>query len=115
VYALVDAGLVEDRIRDMLSGAFDLYITQAGYDYYSQMRTREGEPAARVENEVRKLLDDEGFRNDFPEACARWAEAERLLWGDDSDRNLSTIGHKAREAVHEFAPALVERFFAARC
>jgi len=31
-----------------------------------------------------------------------------LLWGEDSEQELSTIGHKCREATQEFATALLE-------
>lgn len=109
VAALTRAGLVEDRVRDFLTGASDLYITQDGHEYYAQMRSRGGEASDRVEAEVRKLLDDHQFRTMFPGAFVRWSEAERLLWSEDSDRDLSTIGHKAREAVQELVSALVER------
>ena len=30
-----------------------------------------------------------------------------LLWGEDSESELSTIGHKCREAMQEFATALL--------
>jgi hypothetical protein len=40
---------------------------------------------------------------------AATAGPEPLLWSANSDRELSTIGHKIREATQPFALALVEQ------
>src|SRR5262249_39946694 len=42
-------------------------------------------------------------------AYKKWLEAERLLWASDAQPQLTTIGHLCREAMQEFATALVER------
>src|SRR4051794_20971017 len=49
------------------------------------------------------------FREAFPNSFARWREAETLLQSAHSERELTTIGHKAREALQEFAPELGAR------
>lgn len=108
--ALIQAGLVEESIRDMLIGSSDLHITSEGYAHHAAMRQREGEPAERIEGELRHLLDAERFRSAYPAAYRLWAEAEALLWDDASERNLSIIGLKLREATQEFAAALVARY-----
>lgn len=110
VRAHVRAGLVEDAIRDMMIGSFDLHVTAERYAHYASMRQKDGEPAGRVEGEVRRLLDADRFRTTYPEAYRLWTEAEALLWDDASERNLSTIGLKLREATQEFAAALVARY-----
>jgi hypothetical protein len=66
------------------------------------------EPLERQENTVRRYLHSEGFRESFPSVYKKWADAEALLWQDDYDDQLSTIGHKMREAVQDFATTLVE-------
>ena len=38
------------------------------------------------------------------------AQAQALLWGADSEQELTTVGHKAREAVQAFAAELVDRY-----
>ncbi len=59
------------------------------------MRKRQREPIARIEGEVRRLLDCGGFRIAYPDAYRLWAEAEALLWDDASEQNLSTMQHIA--------------------
>ena len=110
IRSLVRAGLVEETVRDMLIGSCDLHITSDGYAHHAAMRQREGEPADRIEGEVRRLLDAERFRGAYPEAYRLWAEAEALLWDDASERNLSTIGLKLRETMQEFAAALIASY-----
>jgi hypothetical protein len=110
VRALVRAGLVDDVINDPMIGSSDLFVTSEGYSYYAAMRQKEGEPPARVEAEIRRLLDADRFRDTYSDAYRLWAEAEALLWDDASERNLSTIGFKLREAVQEFASTLVVRY-----
>lgn len=110
VRALVRAGLVDDVIADPMIGSSELFVSNEGYSYYAAMRQKEGEPPARVEGEIRRLLEADRFRDSYSEAYRLWAEAEALLWDDASDRNLSTIGFKLRQAVQEFASALVVRY-----
>jgi hypothetical protein len=69
-----------------------------------------GEPVQRAEQQLRRLLDGDAFRRMYPLAYARWCEAEKLLHSAESDREFTTIGHKAREAMQEFATELVERY-----
>jgi hypothetical protein len=110
IRALVSAGLVQDVLRDIMTGSSDLHVTAEGYAHYASARKRQGEPLARVEGEVRRLLDGDQFRIAYPDAYRLWAEAEGLLWDDASERNLSTIGLKLREAAQAFASALVDRY-----
>lgn len=55
---------------------------------------------------MRGMLDASWFAERFPEAHAKWTQAEEALWSEDAERRLSTIGHDAREALQEFADAL---------
>ncbi len=57
---------------------------------------------------MQRYLDSDHFRTRYPEAYARWQQASALLWGEDSAQELSTIGHKCREAMQEFATALLD-------
>jgi hypothetical protein len=83
-------------------------ISPRGHAYYAAMKRREAQPLERQEAELRRFVNGDAFRARYPAAYAKWAEAERLLWSADSDRELSTVGHKVREASHEFALALVD-------
>lgn len=83
-------------------------LTPEAHDYYAS--TQEREPAARQESELRRFLDSETFRVDYPNAYAKWTEADALLWRADSGREFTTVGHKAREALQAFAIEAVERY-----
>ena len=54
-------------------------------------------------------LNDAHFRERYPGAHGKWMEAASLLWGANPETELTTIGHKTREAVQEFATTLAER------
>lgn len=87
----------------------DMFIVcPAGLRFYEQVRLAEGKPVERTENVVRTYLNAEQFRSGYPLAYQKWQSAETKLWGDDSARNLTTIGHLCREAMQEFAGALVQ-------
>ena len=80
--------------------------------------TREGREAARavvdpmekVFAENRSKLGSERFRAAFPNAYEPWADATKLLYGDDAMAQLSTVGHKVREAAQAFATTAIEMF-----
>jgi hypothetical protein len=59
---------------------------------------------------ARAIIASERFAAAFPQAFGPWADAEALLWGDDAGAQLSTVGHKVREAVQAFATAAIERY-----
>lgn len=107
LYVLRDAGLIGVLERSKL--AFTFYVTPHGFAHYGESKRQAGEPAKQVQQDVGTYLAADRFRGAYPEAYARWQEAAELLWGEVSERELSTIGHKCREAVQEFATALVER------
>jgi hypothetical protein len=106
---LADVGLLRITSSHRQDSGFNFYIPPGALEFYEELKRRAGEAVEQVEAEMRESLDSERFRAAYPEAYARWREAVDLLWGADSDRELSTIGHKCREAVQEFASALVER------
>jgi hypothetical protein len=55
-------------------------------------------------------LDSDAFKAEYPNAYAKWSEAEALLWRSDSEQEFTTIGHKVREALQEFAGEVVARY-----
>ena len=57
---------------------------------------------------MRQYLDAEAFQTRYPAAYQKWSEAEKLLWGADSEQQLTVIGHRCREAMQEFADTLVK-------
>ncbi|MBZ0168143.1 hypothetical protein MELA_02059 [Candidatus Methylomirabilis lanthanidiphila] len=86
------------------------YVPPEGFAYYGEMMRRRGEPVQRVQVSIREYIQSHAFQSRYRSAYAKWQEAENLLWSDDSDKALTTIGHLLREAMQEFATALVERF-----
>jgi hypothetical protein len=101
------AGYIRIRRRGS-HGDYDFTIAPEAHAVLTEMAT--AEPLSTVEDEiVSRYIDGEGFRSRHPAAYAKWAEAARLLWGSEAEVELTTIGHKAREAVQEFASGLVAR------
>jgi hypothetical protein len=54
-------------------------------------------------------LDADALQRSYPEAHRKWADAAERLSRSDSQQQLTTIGHLCREAIQEFATALVEQ------
>lgn len=73
-----------------------------------ELRGRSADPAEAVQEEVRRYLD-ETFKERFPAAYDRLAAAEQMLWQANPEDDLTTIGHKLREAIQQFATAMVDR------
>jgi hypothetical protein len=97
------------RAEGLLSFDGDSFtISARSVAMYQEWKESHVEPAADIENTVQRYLDSDRFRARYPEAYARWKDAAVLLWGEDSEQELSTIGHKCREAMQEFATALLE-------
>jgi hypothetical protein len=97
-------------VSDYRGEISDFDINPEGFDYYSQMKLRDGQPLQGVEAGTIKYLDADRFQQKYPSAYKKWKEAESLLWGSDSERQLTTIGHLCREAVQECAATLVHLF-----
>lgn len=101
---LVAANLL--RIRRRGRHEYSFTVTPEAYAYLATLD--EGEPLKRVETEVTATyMEAAAFRSKYPIAYQRWKEAADLLWGPAADTEMTTIGHKTREAVQEFASALV--------
>jgi hypothetical protein len=84
-------------------------VTPQGSSLYEKLQHSSGTPKQQVEETLLRYLDSEFFERSYPEAHRKWAEAAELLWGSDSQQQLTMIGHLCREAIQEFATALVER------
>ena len=109
LYAFEDEGLI--RVVDRpAKGELEFVLSGSAAEFYAAVKARSGEALARTESEMRSLLDAAAFRESYPRGYARWSEAEGLLWTADSDRDFTTVGHKSREALQEFATEVVQRF-----
>jgi hypothetical protein len=88
---------------------FSFVVTPWGASLYAELQHRSGAPTQQVEETLRRYLDSDAFQSSYPEAYRKWASAAELLWNSDSQQQLTTIGHLCREAMQEFATALVNR------
>jgi hypothetical protein len=105
--ALSDVGLI--RITDYTNSGFNFVIPPTALPYYEELKSSGSEPTEQIEDEVLRYLDGASFQAKYPVAFARWNDATALLWHADSARELSTSGHKCREAIQEFLTALIDR------
>lgn len=100
---LIAAGLL--RVRNRGQHDFSFTVTPEAYDFLETVE--QSEPLTRVEEHVTRYLDAGAFGAKYPTAYQRWKEASDLLWGSSAETELTTMGHKTRESVQEFAAALV--------
>jgi hypothetical protein len=56
------------------------------------------------------FLDGKYFHAEFPGAHEKWCQAEHEMWAAERGGSLSAVGHHCREAMQEFASALVTKF-----
>lgn len=82
-------------------------VTPEGIGYYEALKAERAGRFEQVESEVTRYLDSEGFHRRHPRALALWSQADTSLWGSDSQKQLTTIGHVIREAMQAFATELV--------
>jgi hypothetical protein len=90
-----------------ISGSFEFYVTQQGNADALEIKSR-GEPLERPEEEVRQFLEAETFRKGYPNAYAKWRQAADYVALDPVE-HATRIGHDCREAMAEFASALLQR------
>ena len=91
------------------NGIKNFYITNNGFQMYDQIMLDLGSPADRIQRIVKEYLDSDVFQAAYPSTYSKWVQAENLLWTDDSASVLTTIGHLIREAMQDFAEALIQR------
>jgi hypothetical protein len=91
------------------SGELGFDVTPEGFRYYEELKSQ-GPPTEQVEATVREYLESAAFHGRHAGAFEKWADAEGKLWGSDSEKELTTIGHLCREAMQLFATSLVEQY-----
>jgi hypothetical protein len=106
--ALFDSGAF--RVAEKMGDTTYLDVTKDGLEYYESLMVGEGSPVQRVEGRMWKSLLSGDFQTRHRGAYDKWANAEQLLWGDDSPEQLSRIGLLCRESVILFVDALVEKY-----
>jgi hypothetical protein len=88
------------RVREQnVTGSFTFTVAPEAHASLAEEAARE--PLRTVEDQiVARYIEEAAFRERHPASYAKWA---------DPDAELTTIGHKTREAVQEFATELVNR------
>ena len=105
IFGLGYAGLISVNVASRDSHRFT--ITADGFAYYESLRARTHELAAAIEEDVSRYLDGETFRRRHGSAHERLIAAQELLWQANPGDDLTTIGHKLREAIQQFATSMV--------
>jgi len=85
-------------------------VTPKGFEFYAKQKDSDEQPFATVEHELRSFIDASALQTVFPEAIAKWRQAEALLWRAEASNELTAIGHHCREAMQLFASALERRY-----
>lgn len=75
-----------------------------------ELARRDIDPMERIYTEVRRFFGSDQFASAYPDVFQLWASAERLLFSDDVESELTAIGHKVREAAQAFATATLARY-----
>jgi len=86
--------------------AFD--VTPEGFRYYEYLKGKDPQPMQRVQDHSRGHLLGDQFQAHHPRSFKKWSQAEALLWGPESETQLTTIGLLCRESIQEFAAELVQ-------
>ena len=107
IEVLTRSGLL-NLVYDGRLPTFD--VLPVGLKYYEWYKRQIGEPVRRIEASVHTYITSGDFRQRYPSAQDKWIAAEAKLWGERVEADLSTIGHLCREAMQEFASALVETY-----
>jgi hypothetical protein len=105
---LSNAGLI-NRKWGGKGGDWFFDVAPRGFKVYEAIKLRTGAPVQQIEEELTRYLDAGAFQKRYLGAYRKWSEAAEKLWSSASEQQLTTIGHLCREAIQEFATALVEK------
>jgi hypothetical protein len=106
--ALSSAGLLRETWTPSSARLFD--ITPTGIAVYEEIKRRSGAPLQQLEEDITHYLQADIFQKRYPRAYRKWLEAAEKLSSSDSEDQPNTVGHLCREAIQEFATALVEQY-----
>lgn len=90
-------------------------VRPEGFRYYEDLMRARGQAFEVVESEPQRFLNSDSFQRRHPASFALWSDAQKLLWGAESEENLTTIGLRCREALREYAEELVKTFPISEC
>ena len=105
--ALARAGLL--AVSKVQSGAKLLDVTPLGFAHYRNRREALTSVTQRIETSTREYLEGTRFFDRFPAVARKIQDAEKVLWDEQAAERVTTVGHLCREALQEFATALVKK------
>lgn len=104
---LIETGLI--RITRHAGGSKMFDLRREAFDLYDRAHRDIDQPIAAQERIVTERVASDAFAARHRGAFDKWGSADALLWGEESAKNLTMIGHLCREAMQLFAMELVER------
>ncbi len=78
--------------------------------YGREVAREDADPMEEVHLAMRRLFSSVLFAKAYPGAFGPWAEAEKLLFGDQPESQLANIGFNCRDALQAFAGEFQERY-----
>jgi len=101
---LKEEGYLTQSTTILTNGADNVELTGHGLE---QARAN-ADPFQEVYSQARRSIASEGFAAAYPGAFQAWEDAERLLFSEEVESQLTTIGHQTWVAMQAFANALIE-------
>jgi hypothetical protein len=103
------AGLLR-RVPGGGRGTTPYDVTREGFAYYDALMRGTKGPIEAVEANFVNYLGTEDFARRHRESFGKWKEAADELWGEDTERRMTSIGHHVREAMILFAAELIDHY-----
>jgi hypothetical protein len=96
IYDLANAGLLR-RTGEWVGGHLEFLVPPEAFDHLAELEAQA--PMARIEQHIATYIEADEFKQRYPLAYQRWAEAAALLRGEDAAGELSTIGQREGEPL----------------
>lgn len=106
LYELAKDKLIDIRHHDSSTTKTTVILKRTGIIRYNEIIKIKKNPILMINSYLKDFLTKGELQQKYPKAFKRWTEADELLWIGKSD-NHTTIGHKCRECLQEFASELI--------
>jgi hypothetical protein len=98
--------LIDIRAYSSSSSEATVILTRPGIKRYNEIIRIKKNPILMISNYLKDFLTKGDLHQKYPKAFKKWIETDELLWMKKDDDN-TTIGHKCRECLQEFASELI--------
>ncbi len=103
---LIEENLIKKLSDKSNTNEIEVILTKKGLLKYEELNNIIKTPIIMISNYLKDFLTKGDLQQKYPKAFNKWAEADKLLWMKKEDEN-TTIGHKCRECLQEFASELI--------